>query len=283
MGLSLGHGLCGANSVAGALAAAPGRGFWVLIAAATLLAFASALTVWVHRQALDTNAVTKASTQMLQNDQVRGALSTYLVDQLYNNVNVSQTLSAKPPTQPSRCGPARRRAATALGTGREPAAPAPSSPAVVRERGAHRARRLHPDHQRQREESRLQRRHRLSQPETLAHRTRGPDRNRNETGGEAPAERRQDRDHEAEPAGRDPDRRESDQGADDLPRHRRARPLRAGRLPRARLPAADPAQRRGRVRHRRRRPTGRPPRRRQHAGRTRSPAATSSNQHETSG
>jgi hypothetical protein len=72
---------------------------WVLIAAATLLAFASALTVWVHRQALDTNAVTKASTQMLENDQVRGALSTYLVDQVYSNVNVSQTLSAKLPKQ----------------------------------------------------------------------------------------------------------------------------------------------------------------------------------------
>jgi hypothetical protein len=36
---------------------------------------------------------------MLQNDQVRGALSTYLVDQLYNNVNVSQALSAKLPKQ----------------------------------------------------------------------------------------------------------------------------------------------------------------------------------------
>ena len=32
---------------------------WVLIAAATVLAFASALTVWVKRQALDTSAVTK--------------------------------------------------------------------------------------------------------------------------------------------------------------------------------------------------------------------------------
>jgi hypothetical protein len=72
---------------------------WVLIAAATLLAFASALTVWVHRQALDTNAVTKASTQMLENDQVRGALSMYLVDQVYDNVNVSQTLSARLPKQ----------------------------------------------------------------------------------------------------------------------------------------------------------------------------------------
>jgi hypothetical protein len=70
---------------------------WVLIAVATLLGLASSLTVWVHRQALDTNAVTKASSQMLENDQVRGALSVYLVDQLYNNVDVSQSLSERLP------------------------------------------------------------------------------------------------------------------------------------------------------------------------------------------
>jgi hypothetical protein len=80
---------------------APSRGrritVWLLIAAATLIGLASALTVWVQRQALDTNAVTNASSQMLENDQVRGALSVYLVDQLYNNVNVSQSLSERLP------------------------------------------------------------------------------------------------------------------------------------------------------------------------------------------
>jgi hypothetical protein len=69
----------------------------VLIVVATIIAFASALTVWVKRQALDTTAVTNASTQMLQDDAVRGALSVYLVDQLYNNVNVSQELQQKLP------------------------------------------------------------------------------------------------------------------------------------------------------------------------------------------
>ncbi len=72
---------------------------WVLIAVATLIGLASALTVWVQRQALDTTAVTNASTKMLENDQVRGALSVYLVDQLYNNVNVSESLSERLPKQ----------------------------------------------------------------------------------------------------------------------------------------------------------------------------------------
>ena len=70
---------------------------WVLVALATIIAFASSLTIWVKRQALDTNAVTNASTRILQDDAVRGALSVYLVDQLYNNVNVSQELQQKLP------------------------------------------------------------------------------------------------------------------------------------------------------------------------------------------
>jgi hypothetical protein len=84
-------------------AAAPSRKrktvVWVLIVLATIIGIVSALTVWVRRQALDTNAVTNASTAMLQDDAVRGALSTYLVDQLYNNVNVSQQLEEKLPKQ----------------------------------------------------------------------------------------------------------------------------------------------------------------------------------------
>ena len=81
----------------------PSRGrritVWVLIVVATIVAIAAALTVWVKRQARDTNAVTRASTQMLQDPAVRGALSVYLVDQLYNNVNVPQELKAKLPKQ----------------------------------------------------------------------------------------------------------------------------------------------------------------------------------------
>jgi hypothetical protein len=70
-----------------------------LIVVATLLGIASALTVWVKRQALDTNAITKASAQMLQNDQIRSALSVYLVDQLYANADVTGDLQARLPPE----------------------------------------------------------------------------------------------------------------------------------------------------------------------------------------
>jgi hypothetical protein len=69
----------------------------VLIVVATLIGFASSLTVWVKRQALDTKAITNASSQMLQDDQIRSALSLYLVDQLYANTNVAADLKARLP------------------------------------------------------------------------------------------------------------------------------------------------------------------------------------------
>jgi hypothetical protein len=137
---------------------------WVLIAAATVLAFASALTVWVKRQALDTSAVTKASTQMLENGRVRGALSTYLVDQLYNNVNVSETLSAKLPKQ-------LQPLAAPLAGGLRQLSEQAANQLLQRPRVQQllrRARRLPADHQRQREESHLQWRHRLPRLKAVA-------------------------------------------------------------------------------------------------------------------
>src|SRR5262249_1866537 len=72
---------------------------WVLIVLAALIALVSALNVWVKRQALDTNNWTNSSAQLLENEKVRGALSVYLVDQLYQNVNVGKELQAQLPAQ----------------------------------------------------------------------------------------------------------------------------------------------------------------------------------------
>jgi hypothetical protein len=70
---------------------------WVLVVLATVIALVAALNVWVKRQALSTDNWTNASTQLLQNDQIRSALSVYLVDQLYQNVNVTQKLQQRLP------------------------------------------------------------------------------------------------------------------------------------------------------------------------------------------
>ena len=72
---------------------------WSLIALAAIIALVSSLTVWVKRQALDTDSWTKASAELLQNDQVREALSTYVVNELYTNGDVSGRLQESLPPE----------------------------------------------------------------------------------------------------------------------------------------------------------------------------------------
>jgi hypothetical protein len=76
--------------------AVAGRG--AMVAARVLLVLATVLTVlaivalWVNRQALDTNEWTRTSSRLLQDARIRSALSTYVVDQLYANVDVAGEL-----------------------------------------------------------------------------------------------------------------------------------------------------------------------------------------------
>jgi hypothetical protein len=72
---------------------------WVLIVLAAVVGLVSGLNVWVKRQALDTNNWTNSSAQLLENDKVRGAVSVYLVDQLYANTDVSAELQRRLPPQ----------------------------------------------------------------------------------------------------------------------------------------------------------------------------------------
>jgi len=72
---------------------------WVLVVLAAVIALVSALNIWVKRQALDTNNFTNASVRLLEDPQVRSAISVYLVDQLYQNVNVTAELQKELPPQ----------------------------------------------------------------------------------------------------------------------------------------------------------------------------------------
>jgi hypothetical protein len=79
---------------------------WILIVVGTLILIISSLTVWVKRQALDTNAWTDTSAKLLQNDDIRQALSVYIVDQLYKNGNVQARLEQRlPPNLSGLAGP----------------------------------------------------------------------------------------------------------------------------------------------------------------------------------
>lgn len=59
----------------------------VLIVLAGVLLVVGGVTVWVKRQALDTDQWTKASSELLQDTQVRHALSVYLVDAAFEKAD----------------------------------------------------------------------------------------------------------------------------------------------------------------------------------------------------
>ena len=70
---------------------------WVLFSLGTLVILVGSLTVWVRRQALDTDSWVKTSTQLLEDDEVRAALSVYIVDQLYANAEPQEVLEQQLP------------------------------------------------------------------------------------------------------------------------------------------------------------------------------------------
>src|SRR4051794_40591843 len=69
-----------------------------ILVVATLLGLLSVLSIWVKRQALETGTWTATSTKLLKNQDVEEALSAYMVEALYENVDVEGELAkALPP------------------------------------------------------------------------------------------------------------------------------------------------------------------------------------------
>jgi hypothetical protein len=63
-----------------------------LVALGSVLAFFSIFGIWVERQALDTDSWVETSDRLIQNEKIREAVGEYLVEQLYDNVDVEQEL-----------------------------------------------------------------------------------------------------------------------------------------------------------------------------------------------
>jgi len=70
---------------------------WSLFGLATILLFVSSLTVWSKRQLLDDQAWADSSTQLLANDEVRGAIAQKLSDALFQRVDVEAQLRERLP------------------------------------------------------------------------------------------------------------------------------------------------------------------------------------------
>src|SRR3954464_15109713 len=87
---------------------------WCLFGQATVLLLVSSLTVWSKRQLLDDQAWADSSTQLLANDEVRGAIAQKLSDALFARVDVEAQLREGLPPRAQRA--ARALAATLQNT-----------------------------------------------------------------------------------------------------------------------------------------------------------------------
>ena len=82
-------------------------GVTALLVLGTLLWTAFGLGLWVKRQALDTDEWVATSGDLLQDEEVRAALGSFIVDQLYNSTAVEDRLKeALPPRLDALAAPA---------------------------------------------------------------------------------------------------------------------------------------------------------------------------------
>jgi hypothetical protein len=78
-----------------------------LLIAGTVCTFLAIAAIWINRQVMETDNWVNTSTKLLEDKEIRAALSTYMVDQLYANVDVAGEIrSALPPRAAPLAGPA---------------------------------------------------------------------------------------------------------------------------------------------------------------------------------
>jgi hypothetical protein len=78
----------------------------ILIGIGSLLAILAILALWANRQLLDTDNWVDTSSELLENDDIRGQVSVFLVDELYTSGDVQAELAdALPPRAQPLAGP----------------------------------------------------------------------------------------------------------------------------------------------------------------------------------
>jgi hypothetical protein len=79
---------------------------WSLLGLATIVLLVSSLTVWAKRQLLDDQAWADSSSQLLANDEVRGAIAQKLSDALFQRVDIEAQLRERLPPRSQGAAPA---------------------------------------------------------------------------------------------------------------------------------------------------------------------------------
>jgi hypothetical protein len=91
-----------------------------LVILGSVLAFLSVFAIWIERQALNTDDWVSTSDRLIQNPTIRAAVSSYLIDQLYENVNVEAELKDILPGETKQlAGPAAGGLRQVAGSGAE--------------------------------------------------------------------------------------------------------------------------------------------------------------------
>jgi hypothetical protein len=70
---------------------------WTLVVLASVIALIGTLTLWVKRQVLDDHSWRKASEAVITDPEIKNALSVFLVNQLYDNIDVSAAIADRLP------------------------------------------------------------------------------------------------------------------------------------------------------------------------------------------
>jgi hypothetical protein len=98
----------GAPEVASAAPNGGAHRIWVrvILVLATVLAILSICAIWANRQLMNPTNWSKTSTELLRKQTIRSAVSGYLIDELYANVDVPEQLqSGLPPRLAPLAGP----------------------------------------------------------------------------------------------------------------------------------------------------------------------------------
>ena len=76
-----------------------------LVVIATLLLLIGSFAVWAKRQLLETDTWVDTSTELLEDPAIQDALATFLVAELFDNVDVEAELARLPPQAQPLAGP----------------------------------------------------------------------------------------------------------------------------------------------------------------------------------
>jgi len=72
---------------------------WALVVVGAVILLVSILTTWVQRQMLDNGTWKSASQNLIQDPVIQNTLSVYIVNQLYDNIDVAAALEKRLPAQ----------------------------------------------------------------------------------------------------------------------------------------------------------------------------------------